>query len=365
MYTLVPLGGPLGRGDNATVWGARRPEGGGTPSMDAYGDTDDIAVRDSSVRAQCTLALKRRFRRTTSQGLVEGREIAFYRALRSNGAPESQPHLLRLVDVLYTDPVDPVASPGGVDETLVLCPALEGTAREWVERRWFSRGLRVPLSWVGLVMHGVMSALAEVHRLGWVHRGVTLDNILVSTESCGDPRVVLGGFGQVHVSGEGADSSATPAYARSPEVLTGQCPMAQPAQDVWAAGTVLGHLLLGRPLFPHEAGGRRGAEELRVLEGIVRAVGLDCTPLLPAAAASVAVARDASLASGPSAVVRPSHGLDRLLAPSHAKDLLLAMLSSDPRDRPTAEQCLASPFLCNFSHESKGERQRLIARLIR
>lgn len=403
MYALASgLEGPLGRGNHATVWGAtrvqpsnvdgedggeQRGEGGrgslppGSPSCCASTGTCGETGGGSSElppSCACTLVLKRRFRQTSSAGLVESREVAFYRSVENLHGAVAHPHLLRLENVLYTWPVgltgvgDSLKSPAptrGVDETLVLVPALAGTAREWAERRWFSRGLRVPLSWVGLVMHGVMCALAEVHRLGWVHRGVTLDNVLLSADT-NPPRIVLGGFGHVHSAGEAADVSLTPAHARSPEALTGQAKQAEPAQDIWAAGTILGHLLLGRPVFLHDAVGRAApgaeiADDLRVLEGIVRAVGLDCGPLLSAAASKSSVARDASRPDGPSALVRPSHSLDRLLTPSHAKTLLLNMLSSDPAVRPTADACLESPFLCNWSHEKPKEREALIARLIR
>ncbi|MCA0175126.1 MAG: HDOD domain-containing protein [Proteobacteria bacterium] len=94
------------------------------------------------------------------------------------------------------------------------------------------------------LMRSVADALACAHARGVIHRDLKPSNILVGTG--GVCKVMDFGIA-ARVSGEhDGRIVGTPGYI-SPEAAAGGAPT--PAMDVYAAGMVLGHLLLGQPLL--------------------------------------------------------------------------------------------------------------------
>lgn len=95
------------------------------------------------------------------------------------------------------------------------------------------------------LMREVLDALAFAHARGVVHRDLKPSNILIG----GDGRARVMDFGiAAKLSGtHDGRVVGTPGYI-SPEAAAGQAPT--PAMDVFAAGMMLGQLLLGEPLRP-------------------------------------------------------------------------------------------------------------------
>lgn len=113
----------------------------------------------------------------------------------------------------------------------------------------------------------LLDALEHVHAAGWVHRDVTVANLLLEPTGAGWPELSLADFGiavhpaQARLTEVGA-VLGTPGYL-APEVLDGAAPA--PARDLYAAG-VVGLRLLGtdREDLP-AAGHDRLSDTLRAL----------------------------------------------------------------------------------------------------
>lgn len=88
----------------------------------------------------------------------------------------------------------------------------------------------------------VADALDAVHRMGWVHLDLKPQNVLIR----GPRRSLLADFGIARQRGL-TTRACTPLYA-SPEQADGSRPVG-PWSDVYSLGTVLYHMMTGRPPF--------------------------------------------------------------------------------------------------------------------
>jgi serine/threonine protein kinase len=95
------------------------------------------------------------------------------------------------------------------------------------------------------LMREVLDALAFAHARGVVHRDLKPSNILVGSD--GRARVMDFGIAAKLAAAHDGRIVGTPGYI-SPEAASGQAPA--PAMDVFAAGMMLGQLLLGAHLRP-------------------------------------------------------------------------------------------------------------------
>lgn len=91
----------------------------------------------------------------------------------------------------------------------------------------------------------VLDALAFAHARGVVHRDLKPSNILVGSD--GRARVMDFGIAAKLTEAHDGRIVGTPGYI-SPEAARGEAPT--PAMDVYSAGMMLGHLLLGGPMRP-------------------------------------------------------------------------------------------------------------------
>ena len=174
------------------------------------------------------------------------------RFVREKGVQLDHPHVLTPYSWAAEDAHVVIASrlvPGGTVGTLLDThgPLAPATAADLLDQ--------------------LLDALEHVHAAGWVHRDVTVSNLLLEPTGAGWPQLLLADFGiAVHPSEtrltEAGAVLGTPGYL-APEVLDGATPA--PARDLYAAG-VVGLRLLGtdREDLP-AAGHDRLTDTLRAL----------------------------------------------------------------------------------------------------
>ena len=146
-----------------------------------------------------------------------------------------------VVDV-FDHGIDSRVDPDGPVVFLVMELVDGGTLRDVIRARG---GLGVPAAFA--VMDGVLSGLAEAHRLGMVHRDVKPENVLISTAR----ELKVADFGLVTAAAQAGQSHAgvimgTAAYLSPEQVTTGA---ADSRSDVYAAGVLLYELLTGAPPY--------------------------------------------------------------------------------------------------------------------
>jgi serine/threonine-protein kinase len=117
-------------------------------------------------------------------------------------------------------------------------------------------GLAYDAQYAVPILRGLLSALAEAHRQGLVHRDIKPDNIFLVRNPAGPPIVKVLDFGIAKVmdSAGGMMSKTrtgmllgTPAYM-SPEQIR-NAKMVDARTDLWSAGVILYELLTGREAF--------------------------------------------------------------------------------------------------------------------
>jgi glycogen synthase kinase 3 beta len=198
-----------------------------------------------------------------------------------------------------------------------------------------------PLFFVKLFGYKLFAGLAYIHSLGFVHRDIKPDNILVDPEN-GDLKIC--DFGSAHLFAPDdryVHRTSQRAY-RAPELL-GERKLLTPAADVWAAGCVLAETLMSSTqLF----GASTNEEQFGA---IVRTIGNPTSQELHCLIGM----RNFTPAQGPLLIesVFPKH------APDDFKDLLKGIFVFDPGNRITAEACADHPFftdLATFNYKVPG-----------
>lgn len=174
------------------------------------------------------------------------------------------------------------------------------------------------------ITHQLLQALGYIHGQGYMHRDVKPDNMLIAGEDC-----KLADFGlcrEISNFGPLTDYVSTRWY-RSPEILL-KVPQYGPAADIFAAGCVMAELFLMRPLFP-------GANEIDQLNKLCSVLGT------PDSSWDQYASRVGY--SFPKYVSTPMGSLLPGVNPL-AVDLISKMISWNPQDRPTADQCMQHAF---------------------
>ncbi|CAF0774179.1 unnamed protein product [Adineta ricciae] len=211
---------------------------------------------------------------------------------------------------------------------------------------------------IKLVIYQLLRGLKLIHSAGIVHYGLTPQNVRI--DKCGNVSVsvTVGKITTDFVANfPSNDNSACNIPSRSwdaPEIL------ANPAQcsskvDVWSVGAIMAELILHQPLF-------RGEDHMDYLKQIIDVLGTpDPTKIdeicIPGAASYIK-----------QIPVHPPQDLNKLFGFKYAAgnpqpisgvspmgiDLLKCLLTFDHRDRPTAAQSLAHPFLADY-HDPMDE----------
>lgn len=232
-----------------------------------------------------------------------------------------------------------------------------------------STGPAIPYPKIKHYMRQILQSLAYLHKRGYFHRDLKPENLLIrkgggggknSGPSSGNGTseeeevVKLGDFGlvkEIRARPPFTDYVSTRWY-RAPELLLQDRAYSAPV-DIFAAACIMSELITTRPLFP-------GSNEVDQLFKIMSILGSPTEKTWPggfALARKIRYTFPSVHGSGLSKVL-PSH------VPSVAVDLMQQMLKYDPKQRPTAEQCLSHPYFnvgIDESHQNTGLSQRLAA----
>ena len=186
-------------------------------------------------------------------------------------------------------------------------------------------------------------ALKYMHSAGLIHRDLKPSNMLIRS----DAAIKVCDFGLSRaVNSDGPPDQLTDYIAtrwyRSPEILFGSSSYGTPV-DMWAAGCILAELVSGRPLFP-------GASTMDQLERIISYSGPPSQSDIDSMESSFTQTMLSNLTYS-----RPKMILEEKLSGAcpEAIDLVKKLISFNPADRPTAEECLAHPYLRAFHNPKK------------
>ena len=116
---------------------------------------------------------------------------------------------------------------------------------------------------VKLYAYQTFRALAYIHALGYCHRDIKPQNLLVDPATHALKICDFGSAKRI-VKGEVNVSYICSRYYRAPELIFGSTEYTT-AIDVWSVGCVVAELLVGQPLFPGESGVDQLVEIIKVL----------------------------------------------------------------------------------------------------
>jgi serine/threonine protein kinase len=149
------------------------------------------------------------------------------------------------------------------------------------------------------IIRQVANGLFEAHTLGFIHRDLKPDNIMIERLPASGFFARILDFGIVHMMDDVTSTQGfrgTPLYA-SPEQCTGD-PGIDHRSDIYSLGCVFFHCLTGQPPFP-------GTDSLQVMDAHVH----DAPPLV-------------------------SEIIPQSKVPTALDDLLMRLLAKEPADRP-------------------------------
>lgn len=183
---------------------------------------------------------------------------------------------------------------------------------------------------VKCIMLQVFKGLAYLHKNFYIHRDLKVSNLLMTDRGC----VKIADFGLARRFGEPV-RPMTPRvvtlWYRAPELLL-QSATHTTAVDIWAAGCILGELLLHKPLLP-------GRTEIQQLEMIIELLGTPHSAIWPQMEQLPAL-QHFTLKQQPYNNLK--HKFPYLSAAGLR--LLNFLFMYDPAKRATAEECLQSSY---------------------
>ncbi|KAH8268239.1 hypothetical protein KR026_002384 [Drosophila bipectinata] len=132
-----------------------------------------------------------------------------------------------------------------------------------VERQYARAKQTLPVNYVRLYMYQLLRSMAYLHSLGFCHRDIKPQNMLLDSES-GVLKLCDFGSAKQLISGEPNVSYICSRYYRAPELIFGATDYTTKI-DLWSAGCVLAELLLGQLIFPGDSGVDQIVEIVKVM----------------------------------------------------------------------------------------------------
>ncbi|XP_031553758.1 mitogen-activated protein kinase 4-like [Actinia tenebrosa] len=193
--------------------------------------------------------------------------------------------------------------------------------------------------YIKLFIYQLLRGLKYVHSANVIHRDIKPSNILVDTETL---LLKIGDFGLTRVVDPDYEHKGflthcpSTLWYRAPELILEPDSYSN-AMDIWGVGCVFAELLLGKPLF-------EGRHEIEQVQMILDTVGTDDKEFFK-------INSDAPEELLKSITEGPNSSLASKLPDLDAKalDLLEKMLKFSPKNRITAEEALAHPYLQSYS----------------
>lgn len=208
-----------------------------------------------------------------------------------------------------------------------------------------------PLLFVKLFAFQIFSGLDYLHSLGYTHRDIKPQNVLVDTET-GIVKLCDFGSAKAIQKNEPSVSYIASRYYRAPELTMG-CQYYDNSIDIWAAGCVVFEMLTaGRLAFPGET-----PEDQ--LPAIIRCLGP------PTQADLDAINTDLTIEITSNATSSFRENLPNY-TPIDIIELLESILVYNPKKRPTALQCMGHKcFDVLFEREIVLPSRQPIPQLVR
>lgn len=117
-----------------------------------------------------------------------------------------------------------------------------------VERQYARAKQTLPVNFVRLYMYQLLRSMGYLHSLGFCHRDIKPQNMLLDSET-GVLKLCDFGSAKQLISGEPNVSYICSRYYRAPELIFGSTDYTTKI-DMWSAGCVMSELLLGQLIFP-------------------------------------------------------------------------------------------------------------------
>ncbi|XP_017039419.1 putative glycogen synthase kinase-3 homolog [Drosophila ficusphila] len=205
-----------------------------------------------------------------------------------------------------------------------------------VERQYARAKQTLPVNFVRLYMYQLLRSMAYLHSLGFCHRDIKPQNMLLDSDS-GVLKLCDFGSAKQLVSGEPNVSYICSRYYRAPELIFGATDYSTKI-DIWSAGCVMAELLLGQLIFPGDSGVDQIVE-------IVKVMGTPTTEQLHDMNPHYKQFKLPQLKPHPWAKVF------RIRTPAEAIDLVSKMLIYSPNARVSPMMGCAHPFFDELRHD--------------
>ncbi|KAH8242567.1 hypothetical protein KR032_000075 [Drosophila birchii] len=209
-----------------------------------------------------------------------------------------------------------------------------------VERQYARVKQTLPVNYVRLYIYQLLRSMAYLHSMGYCHRDIKPQNMLLDSES-GVLKLCDFGSAKQLIAGEPNVSYICSRYYRAPELIFGATEYSTKI-DMWSAGCVMAELLLGQLLFPGDSGVDQIVEIVKVMGTPTSEQLRDMNPQY----------KQFKL---PQLKPHPWAKVFRIRTPTEAIDLVSKMLIYSPNDRVTPLVGCAHPFFDDLRQDPQQQ----------